>query len=390
MKEIIKALLLTLTLTLLCGVAVLAEEQQYKVDPIGVSFEVPDGTLGYTRDSGISPDLMKVLYGNEDSESHEQKLLDEMKDNGEYYVGYDANNNYRISLRSKYTNTATLNSKSDEEILELVDAGFEGEFNQYGMTIDSKSVFTEDERKFAEVCLHDETGYCCVYATVEDHQGYFYYIKVKTTSNGVSDTYKSLIKQIAGSSEFFPPVEDSPKKSGDNSSTSTSAKEGADIFTIVIRVLMVVGGVVVIGLILVFLVGMLTGNKGSGHGEISYGTRRDSNYMNRLSRVMQDDEQAKREQEQAEEAAKKRALISELMLEGMDEEQATMEAEQLLAKNRENTHSLPHGEFSHSSDSQNDSVDTAEDRMPVDDKPADSAPAPKRHSFLAEDDDMLS
>ncbi|MCR5836748.1 MAG: hypothetical protein K6G88_09595 [Lachnospiraceae bacterium] len=390
MKEIIKALLLTLTLTLLCGGAVLAEEQQYKVDPIGVSFEVPDGTLGYTRDSGISPDLMKVLYGNEDSESHEQKLLDEMKDNSEYYVGYDANNNYRISLRSKYTNTATLNTKSDEEILELVDAGFEGEFNQYGMTIDSKSVFTEDERKFAEVCLHDDTGYCCVYATVEDHQGYFYYIKVKATSNGVSDTYKSLIKQIAGSSEFFPPVEDSPKKSGNGATSNTSSQNNTDIFSLVIRVFEVVVILVVVVLALIFIVGLLTGNKGSGNSEISYGTRRDSNYMNRLSRVMQDDEQAKREQKMAEEAAKKRALIAELELEGMDEEQAKMEAEQLLTKTKEPTHSMPHTEQAQSTQVQDSSLDSTEDTMSEADKPADSAPAPKRHSFLADDDDMLS
>ncbi|MBE5958193.1 MAG: hypothetical protein E7254_04935 [Lachnospiraceae bacterium] len=335
MKKIAKLLLLTLTLTLLCGVAVFAEEQSYKIDEIGVSFVVPEGTLGYTRDSGISDDLMKVLYGNDGSETHEKKLLDEMKNKEEYYVGYDANNNYRIFLKSKYSNIASLDSKSDEEIIAIVDEGFDGEYNQYGMTVDSKKVFTENERKFSEVRYHDDTGAYYSFATVVDHQVYYYTISVKATSGEVSDAYISLIKQIAGSSEFFEPVAVEKKPSGQTATNSSKVLSG-DIFTLAVRILEVVVILVVVVCALVVIVGMLTGNKGGGRREVSYSTRRDNNYMSRLNRVMLTEEDSKKAKQQAEEAAKeaaqKTALVAELELEGMDEDQALMEADEVLAR----------------------------------------------------------
>lgn len=290
--KILRGMLLSMILIIFGSTTVFAEgTTEYSVDEIGIKFQVPDSILSYTRTSGISDDIMNALgYSTEEYKEH---LISTMEEENTYFIAFDTNVNYRIYLDSVYSNKATYSMKSDEEILQLVDEGLDGELTAMGTEVKDKSVFSENDHKFAVVELTDNTGDCYLYATVEDHQAYYFYIRVY--SGGITDAHRALIKQIAGSSEFFE-KSNTPAQTAANTDTAVSEREESQasgnlgIISTIIRFAGIIIGAIVIVIILMLIVSRLSNRKRKT--KVHYGTRRDAAYDERLKRIMGVDEES--------------------------------------------------------------------------------------------------
>lgn len=285
--KFLRGVLLSVSLLLMAGTTVFAEgATEYSIDEIGIKFEVPSDILSYTRTSGISDDVMKALgYSTEDYKDH---LISTMEEEDTYLIAFDANVTYRVYLESVYSSKAAYSMKTDEEIIQLIDEGLDGELTEMGTEIKEKSVFSEGDRKFAVVELTDSTGDCCMYATVEDHQAYYFYIR--SYSGGITDAHRALIKQIAGSSEFFKKTESSEPNqiSGEVSSDSGNDESEGNVnfISLVIRFAAVIVGLFIGIVILIMIVSkLLSRNK---KPKVRYSTRRDMAYEERLKRIMGD------------------------------------------------------------------------------------------------------
>lgn len=294
--RLLKSIILTAAMVVLGSVSVFAGETEFAVDEIGVKFQVPDGVLGYTRTSDISKDIMNALgYTTDD---YKEYLVSKMKEDDIYFVGFDANVNYQISLKSVESTVATYSTLSDEQVLQLIDEGLDGEINQYGVVVSEKSVFAEQDRKYAVVGLTDATGHQCYLYAIAD-KGRVYYFYIRSYQGDINDSHKTMIKQIAGSGRFYEPVE--AEDDGvvlDTLEKDKSGKAGAGFISIVIEIAKIVAVLVIAVVLLIIAISGLSKKKvkpsgssrGRGRGknkqvQANYG-RRDFAYQERLRRVM--------------------------------------------------------------------------------------------------------
>lgn len=280
--------LLVFLLVLIGSTSVMAEETtEYIEDEIGIRYEVPSNIISFTRNSGISDDVMKALgYTTDDYKEH---LIETMVEEDTYMIAFDANATYRIYLNSVHSSENSYSAMSDEEILRLVDEGLEGELVELGTEVKGKSVFNENNHKFAVVELISDTGDCYLYATVENNQAYYFYIRAY--SGGITDMHRSLIKQIAGSSEFIE-KKDTPEQTVastdlSDDSNKEASKGNFNLISTIIKLAGIIVGVLVLSIIIMMIVHRLTNRKKTP--KIHYSTRRNAVFEERLKRVMRDD-----------------------------------------------------------------------------------------------------
>lgn len=298
--RLLRSIILSTAMVILGSVSVFAAgTQEFAVDEIGVKFQVPNELLGYTRTSDISQDVMNALgYSTDEYKDH---LVAKMKEEDNYYIGFDANVSYQVSLKSVESSINTYSTMTDEEILQLINGGLEEELTEYGVEVAESSVFTEGDRKYAVVGLSDTTGHCYLYATVYDSQAYYFYIR--SYHGEINDAHKTLIKQIAGSAEFY---EKSDVVQSAGSSTSSEGTGGTqavasdvDFIDVIIQIARVVAVIVIAVIALIAIMSSFSKRKARGRSksrgrgrrkrDTSYSLRPDFAYQERLRRVMEVD-----------------------------------------------------------------------------------------------------
>lgn len=295
--RLLRSIILSTAMVILGSVSVFAAgTQEFAVDEIGIKFQVPKELLGYTRTSDISQDVMNALgYSTEEYKDH---LVSKMEEEDNYYIGFDANVSYQVSLKSVESSIDTYSTMTDEEILQLIDGGLEEELTEYGVEVAESSVFTEGDRKYAVVGLSDTTGHCYLYATVYDSQAYYFYIR--SYQGEINDAHKTLIKQIAGSVEFYE-KSDVVQSAGSSTSSGGTQAAGSDVdfIDVIIQIARVVAVIVIAVIALIAIMSSFSKRKARGRsksrgrgrrkGSNSYSLRPDFAYQERLRRVMEVD-----------------------------------------------------------------------------------------------------
>lgn len=286
MKRQLRGILLLMILVILGSTAVFAgQASEYVIDEIGATVHLPDGLMSYTRTSGIDTNVEKALGITDDYKEH---LIQDMETKNIYMKAFDANVNYEISLESVESTREPFSSMSDEEILKLVDEGLDGTLTEYGLEVNTKDVFTENERKYAVVGFSDSTSDCFLYATVQHHQAYYFYIKV--LNGKLTDAHKALIKQIAGGAEFVDKIiAVTTASAGADNSANTAVQDNSrdnGFITRIVKVAKIIFIVVIAAVVLLLIMKALSGKK-IGR-QVNYVTRKDAAYVERLNRIMGD------------------------------------------------------------------------------------------------------
>lgn len=286
MAKFIRGIFVFMVLLVFGGTTALAAgTNEFTIDEIGAKLIVPDNLMAYTRTSGIDANIEKALGMTEGYKEH---LIQDMEEKNIYFRAFDANVNYEITLESGSSKTQTFAQKSDEELLKYIDAGLEGTLTGYGIEINEKEIFTENNRKYAVVGYSDTTSSCYLYATVENYQAYYFYIKVMSVTGKITDTHKALIKQIAGAAEF---TEKTAEKTTDVLAVDNQVAEQKNIqggsFIKKIMNVVKIAGIVIVAIILVMIVMKFLSGKKIGK-KVNYGTQRNVVDDERLKRIMGD------------------------------------------------------------------------------------------------------
>lgn len=293
--RLLRSIILSIVLAIVGSISVFAAgTKEFAIDEIGVKIQVPDELLGYTRASGISQDVMNALGYTEEYMDH---LVSKMREEDNYYIGFDANTKYQVSLKSVESSIVTYSTMSDDEVLQLVNEGLEGELTESGTEIVESSVFTEDDRKYAVVGLSDTTGHCYLYATVYDSQAYYFYIRAYDRE--INDAHKTLIRQIAGSAEFYERSAVAPSAGLSGAGDVQNSSADVDLINIVIQIARIVAVIVIAVIALIAIMGSFSkrrargssGRRSRGRKKIKagYSLRPDFAYQERLRRVMEVD-----------------------------------------------------------------------------------------------------
>lgn len=290
MVKFIKGVLASAALVALGSVGVLAATGgEYAIDEIGAKIQLPEGLVAYTRTSEIDTNMEKILGITEASK---ERHIEEMVKNDIYLRAFDTNVDYEISLESSECLIETYSTMEDYQILEIVDNGLYGVLDESDIEVIDKSVIPLSERKYAAVEYSQGTAHVYLYATVENSQAYYFFIKVLNGS--VTDAHKALVKQIAGGAEFYTKtvVETTAAAVSDSSTTDTQTERQAGdngFIGQIIDVAKIIFAVVILFVALLSFIKLISKKK-VGRKE-NYGIRRDVNYNNRLKRVMGDDEE---------------------------------------------------------------------------------------------------
>lgn len=282
MTKVIRGVLLSVILVIMGSAAVLADNtREYPIDEIGVKIYVPDDLMAYTRTSGIDKNVEKALGVTDDYKEH---LISEMEEKNIYFRGFDANVSYEITLESEPNDGGAYSQKSDEEILQIISDGLNDKINGMGTETTSKDVFSENDRKFAVAEFQNNTSDSFVYATVENNQAYYFYIRV--LNGNLTDAHKALIKQIAGSVEFSDKFVKTKTDNGvvsDNKEIKNTAG-GLGFIAGIVGAAKKIFMIILIVVVVLLVIKMFSGKK-IGR-DTTFTTKKDAVFRDRLNRVM--------------------------------------------------------------------------------------------------------
>lgn len=197
MKRVVNIFLLCCLLCCLFPFSVLAADRTYKLEELGMSIDLPDDHVVFTRDISSDDPNLSVYGLTKDS------LSSLMYEENIYLNAWDESAGYEIIVAMTESSYENFNLLSDTTLNRLT-SFFEEEYKREGVAFIKSEIYRNSQTKFIKLYISQpddgETAYGLRYYTV--YNGKDIIITIQSYSGEIDSRKESLLKGIVDSAHF--------------------------------------------------------------------------------------------------------------------------------------------------------------------------------------------
>ena len=226
-RSLMVFLILCLAFSLLSPAA-FAAGSSYKLDELGMSIELPQDYIVFTRDiKSNDPNLS--AYGLTRDE-----LYSLMVDGCIYLNAWDKDLNYEIIVTMTDSPVEDFNLYSDTALMDLASSA-EDEYRNYGITYIKSELYQHSQAKFIKIYISQQSNgsavYGLEYSTVYNSQSIN--ITLQSYSGKINSSKEAILKEIVDSVRF------DTAPSAASLENNSVGSEGGNIFSALLNVLFI-------------------------------------------------------------------------------------------------------------------------------------------------------